>query len=155
MRYSDAYRANTSVLKLHLGVVDVPYEEGEKSTGDVAEILEQEYHVMELFTEEVGSEAISNAFAQSAQRACEDLFSGAPATSLNLTYEATEEIASAFRVFLDQRELDGVVPGVPTQAALKGVNHRLAHPYAKSNPERPSFIDTGSYGASFRAWTDA
>jgi hypothetical protein len=44
--------------------------------------------------------------------------------------------------------------GVPTKAALKGINHRLRHPYRKSNPRRPSFVDTGLYVASFRAWME-
>jgi len=43
-------------------------------------------------------------------------------------------------------------PGIPTGAAEAGVNHRLLHPYAKDNPERPSFIDTGQYQADFKSW---
>ena len=61
-------------------------------------------------------------------------------------------IEERFRRFIDDRELDGRVSGVPTQAALKGVNHRLKHPYAKSNPSRPSFLDTGLYQANARVW---
>lgn len=141
-------------MKLHLGVTDIPYANGKETTGDVATILEAKYHVMELFVEELGHDVIGKAFEESAKNAVEDLFSGAPAASLSLTLDATEEIQTAFRIFIDQRELDGVVPGVPTQAALKGVNHRLKRPSVKGNPERPSFKDTGLYQASMRAWTE-
>ena len=40
-----AYYRNPSVktnLRLHLGVVDVPYDDGKATTGDVAQILEDE-----------------------------------------------------------------------------------------------------------------
>ena len=156
-------------MRLHLGVLDIPHPTGnDVSTGDVAEFLENKYHVMELFYEEVGGEAIARAFEQSAKNAVEDLFSGRPADTISLTDEATQEIETTFRVFIDQRELDHVVPGVPTMASTGGVvevngkkrrrgvvNHRMKHPYSQANAIRPSFRDTGTYQASFRAWTDA
>jgi hypothetical protein len=141
------------MTKLHLGVVDLPYANGGKTTGEVAQILEDKYHVMELFVEEIGLTAITDALEKSAKDALADLIGGAPVSGLSLTLAAEEEIAAAFRVFLDQQELDGVVPGVPTQASLKGVNHRFKRPYVKTNPARPSFIDTGLYQASARAWS--
>ena len=167
-------------LILHLGVVDVPYtadpsnadtpkqRRGKKrndvraafgasefkgTTGDVAEILEDHYHVMELFYEEIGAEAIAKALALSMSNGVADIAMGAPAT-LDIAQDATQEIEEAFRIFIDQRELDGVVPGVPTLASLRGVNHRFKHPYAKDNPARPSFKDTGLYQASFKVWTE-
>lgn len=168
-------------MKLHLGVVDIPYAvqvpegarrvvhrvtkggavsthtaapTGGETTGDVAQILEERYHVMELFYEEVGADKIAEALAHSARGALESLMMGAPPENISLTAEAEGEIEGAFKLFLDQRELDHVGPGVPTAAALKGVNHRLKHPYAKDNPERPSFIDTGTYQTSFKAWVE-
>lgn len=141
-------------MKLHLGVLDVPYQDGDRTTYEVAIIIEHKYHVMETFVDTIGRDTIADAFAHSAKSSVEDLFSGALAAGVSLTMEATEEIQSAFRVFIDQQEMDGVVPGVPTQAALKGVNHRFKRPYVKGNPERPSFRDTGLYQASMRAWTD-
>lgn len=141
-------------MKLHLGVLDVPYSAGKKTTGDVAELLENRYHIMELFVETEGVDSISKAFEESARNALQDLLSGAPASSLSLTQDATQEIESAFRKFIDRKELDYVEPGVPTKASLKGVNHRLKRTNAKGNPARPSFRDTGLYQASFRVWTD-
>lgn len=124
------------------------------TTGDIAEILEDKYHVMEIFIEEVGLGKILQAMEHSAQNALEDLFAGRPPGEISLTLEAEEEIIEAFRAFIDQREMDGIQPGVPTDASLKGVNHRLKHPYAKDNPVRPSFKDTGLYMDSARAWTE-
>ena len=141
-------------MKLHLGVIEYPYTDATGvTTGDVAEILEAKYHVIELFYQELGDD-VSKTLELSAARAIQDLFAGAPPRSVSLTAEAEGEIEAAFRLFLDQRELDGVVPGVPTQAAIRGVNHRLKHPYKKSNPERPSFVDTGTYQQSFKAWSE-
>jgi len=141
-------------VRLHLGVQDIPYTNSDKTTGDVAQILESKYHVMEIYVEEVGTDNIAKAFEESARNALEDLISGAPAAGISLTNDAAGELEAAFRIFIDQKELDYVVPGVPTQASLKGVNHRFKRPYAKSNPVRPSFRDTGLYMASMRAWTE-
>jgi hypothetical protein len=139
---------------LHLGVLDVPYDEGTSTTGDVAEILEARYHIMELFVETKGVDAISKAFEESAQAALEDLLSGVSAASISLTAAAEQDLEAEFRKFIDQKSLDYVVPGVPTKASLDGVNHRFKHATAKGNPVRPSFKDTGLYEASFKAWTD-
>lgn len=154
---------------LHLGVVDVPYvaretaaqrrarvkkaapkPAGAVSTGDVAEFLENKYHVMEVFFELHGDD-IANDMAQSVAHAAEAIFNGAP-VSLDPLGEATSEIDRRFRDFLSNREMDSLgYPGVPTKAAIKGVNHRLK---ARRGVERPSFIDTGLYQASFKSWVD-
>jgi hypothetical protein len=64
----------------------------------------------------------------------------------------TSEIEDMFRKFLDRKEMDGKVAGVPTAASLAGVNHRLKRPYAKKNAPRPSFIDTGLLQSSVKIW---
>ena len=138
---------------LHLGVVDVPYTEGGKTTGDVATILEDKYGVMEFFYKHVGAYAIVRALERSSLGTIESLLLGVPA-KITITAEAESEIEAMFRHFLSQREMDGKVTGVPTAAALKGINHELKHPYAKTNPVRPSFIDTEQYQASFKIWID-
>jgi cobalamin-dependent methionine synthase I len=60
---------------------------------------------------------------------------------------SSAEIEKLFRKFLDREEI--VAPGVPTLAALYGVRRGR-----KTGKRRPSFIDTGIYRASFRAWAD-
>ena len=151
---------------MHLGVIDIPYatppsaSKGRKkaaapkvmTTGDVAEVLENKYHIMEIFFEDVGHDLIANAIAHSYSNAIENLVMGAP-VGLSPTAEATTEIEAAFKLFLSQKELDGLQPGVPTEASLRGVSHRFEHPYAK-RPSRPSFIDTGLYQSSFHVWFD-
>lgn len=164
---------------IHFGVIDVPYSgpadtprrsvtrrrpdgstesytapaAGAETTGDVATWLEDEYHVMEVFLEERRPK-IEDAMAESIRGAFESLLLGGPIDATPFA-QGESEVGALFRAFLSERGMDAVgVPGVPTKAAMKGVNHRLKHPYAKSNRERPSFIDTGLYQASFRVWVD-
>jgi hypothetical protein len=69
---------------------------------------------------------------------------------------AMDKTTHDLKVFLSSQEAEKVgIPGTPTQAALRGVNHRRRHPYRRSNPRRPSFIDSGLYEASMRAWITA
>lgn len=162
-------------MTLHLGVIDVPYiagtvaprrtvvrrnrktgqetsftaaPSGHQTTGDVASILEDKYEVMGTFAEEIGPH-IADAIANSMAGAIENLMMGAPSDG-DPFGTATGEIEQAFKLFLDQKEMDGR-DGVPTQASLDGVNHRLK---IKKGDPRPSFIDTGLYQSSFKAWVD-
>ena len=147
---------------LHLGVLDVPYTDStgatktakvavaSETTGDVAGYLEAKYHVMEHFFELHGAE-IAEDLVQSLSDAFEDLVSGAPA-GLDPFGAATSAIEQRFREMLTKKELDALgYPGIPTKASLEGVNHRLK---SKKGAPRPSFIDTGQYQASFKAWID-
>lgn len=143
---------------LHLGVVDVPYQVGRngKTTGDVADILEGRYGIMQAFWREKGSDYIDELVMGSVQ-AMEAAATGRP-QRLDVR-SVLSRMQGDFRRFISSREVERAVHGVgplrfpvPTQAALKGVSHRRAHPYAKRNPRRPSFRDTGLYMASFRAW---
>jgi hypothetical protein len=109
---------------------------------------------MEVFLEDLGMDLIAKALERSAIGAIESMLMGAPTAGLSLSAEACDEIQGAFQFFIEQQELDNVVKGVPTLASLKGINHRLKHPYAKSNPSRPSFVDTGTYVKSFKSWVD-
>lgn len=165
---------------LHLGVIDVPYVEREpearrkarlaknakrvlpvklrhpsaehKTTGDVATILEARYGVMEAFFENK-EVMLVDFLSESVAGAIEDLVVGAPVGDRDPFAEGTSKIEESFREFLSSREAERVgIKGTPTKAARRGVNHRFKHPYAKANPRRPSFIDTGLYQASMKAW---
>lgn len=141
-------------MKLLLGVLDVAYGQRGKSTatpstGDVAEILESRYHVMEHFWEAHGQEA-ADALTQAMADFFADRMAGSGANAPSFL-AAEADIQTAFVKFIDSKEMDGLgYPGIPTKASLRGVNHRMKHPYAK-RPPRPSFRDTGLYEASFRA----
>lgn len=150
-------------MKLHLGVIDIPYREfkagkakkgsGGKTTGDVAEILESKYHIMESFYE-LHKREISRDMMASLQGAMESMMGGGPVAS-DPFIASMGKIETRFKRFLSDREMERIgYPGVPTAAALAGVNHRLKHPFAKANPRRPSFIDTGQYSAAMKAWVE-
>lgn len=153
-------------LNLYLGVVDIPYagpaEVGKKrkrkstaatlTTADVAHILEAKYHIFATFAKMHASDTILPAIAKSVQGTMVNLMLGAPA-SANPFASACSTIDAAFKGFIDSEEMAGM-PGVPTAAALAGVNHSFKHPYAKDNPRRASFVDTGLYRDSEISWVD-
>lgn len=161
-----------------------PSKSGKNSattTGEIAIILEAKYHVMEYFYE-LHKEDIAKDLEQSVGNALEALLMGAP-TDLDAFGEATGSLKKRFSDFLSLQEMDGQ-SGVPTQASLEGISHRFANAapgfgeYAAlvkaigtkaqrrelknsrnkretvRGPPRPSFIDTGLYEASFKAWID-
>lgn len=147
---------------LHLGVVDVPYSQapsprqrqpkaGTVTTGDVATWLENKYHVMEVFWEEKADAVIVPMLEKSITGAIENLFLGAPPSN-DPFGGATSKIEDAFKLFLTTKEIERLgIPGVPTEAAKRGFSHRFKNP-GKRRAARPSFIDTGLYVASFKAW---
>lgn len=139
-------------LTLHLGVLDQPYADSPaRSTGDVAEILEAKYGVMEAFWRVHGQQG-ADALADSAAGALESLMMGHRADPFA---HGCQVIQDMFKDFISSGEAEQVgIPGTPTKAALKGVSHRRKHPYRSSNPRRVSFRDTGLYVGDFRAWVD-
>jgi hypothetical protein len=163
-------------ITLHLGVIDQPYqsyqqpekvpmakkgkanrpvkpksEPDTKTTGEVAEILEEKYGILDTF-----------AFARlpDIAKALEDSIAGELETLLmggspsgDPFKGAESAITTMMKKFISTQEIEHMgIEGVPTQAAKDGVNHRLKHPYAKANPRRPSFMDTTLYWNSLRAW---
>ena len=159
-------------ITLHLGVIDLPYtnettpkrlpksrpgkqrprakKDPVETTGDVAKVLEAKYHVIETFYD-LHEEEIAQDFADEMTGALESLIMGAPVPADPLA-GATSKLEQRFREYLDREEIaETATPGVPTKAALRGVNHRLK---TNRGPRRPSFIDTGLYQSSFKAWTD-
>ena len=137
---------------LHLGVTDLPYAfrvEGE-TTGEVAEILEARYEVMQTFFDR-NEAKIAGALEASLAGALDTLLAGGPPAQ-NVLGAAESSIEELFKDFLTNREIEQPArDGIPTMAAVMGVNHRLKR---KSGPRRPSFIDTGLYQASFKVWME-
>lgn len=161
-------------MKLVLGVIDVPYAAaapaavkralrwrhgkrpwqhlgGFTTTGDVAEILEARYSIMGTFYELHGDE-IAGTMEDVIAGKFENLLMGAPYSGQIFEEGDLSSVEQSFRKFLDDEGMDGRAAGVPTAAALAGVNHRLKHPYAKGNSPRSSFIDSGLYQDSVRVW---
>lgn len=153
---------------LHLGVVDLAYSDadakGASTTGEVAEILESEYHVMRVFLEQ-NEEKIGDWLAQGMIGELESISQGRPTTLYSRQLgtrlggrsisglSINGKIEERFRDFLALGEW-GQISKQGVAAAEAGVSHRKKHPYAKKNKARPAFIDTGLYQASFRAWVD-
>jgi hypothetical protein len=136
------------------------YGEG-KTTQEVAKDLETRYGLVEIFwsrVEDEFTEMLEDAFSDAIEQvmtvsemSVRDTGRAAVSGALGLSKE-TEKIERRFRQALSGKEFDGL-PGVPTLAAQRGVSHLRRHPYAKRGP-RPSFIDTGMYQRSFRAWIE-
>ena len=138
---------------LKLGVKVIPYRtESAKAasvtTGDVAQWLEHRYGLMEVYVR-VRGRVIENAISTSVEGALEALVMGRRVDPFARGMSAIE---SDFKRWISSGAAERDVPGAPTGAAKRGVNHRLAHPYRKSNPRRVSFRDTGLFMSSFSAW---
>lgn len=143
-------------LTLHLGVLVQPYRSKSRkasalTTGDVAGFLEARYGLMAAFYR-VHQTDVAKAIETSLGGAMEALMMGQRVDPWGRGMQAIQQ---EFRDFINSKEAERVgIPGTPTGAALRGVNHRLKHPYASRNPRRPSFRDTGLLSSSFRAWVD-
>ena len=150
---------------LHLGVIEIPYNEppppgkrrkkkvvaGTQTTGDVAEILEAHYHIMEVFFE-THQDEIAKDLEDGLAGTLESLAMGAP-PSADPFGAAMSKLKERFSHFLESKEMDTLgYPGVPTKASLEGVSHRFKN--RRGMPGRPSFVDTGAYENAFQAWVD-
>ena len=135
---------------VHFGVVDVAYTEKGKSTttGDVAEILEDKYSVMQTFID-LHEKDIGNELADQLMGLLESARMGAPVDMSKVMFP---KVDAMFRDYLDRGEWEKQKGNMPTKVAQAGVSHRKKRPYVKENPARPSFIDTGLYQSSFRTW---
>lgn len=120
------------------------------TTGDLAEILESKYGLYSVFLD-ANLEKIEEQVAESLSDAIDNMLAGAPAPE-NPLAGAEQAMARDFINFLDTSEIEKIgVRGTPTEAALKGVNHRLK---LRKGGRRPSFIDTGTLRAATTAWID-
>ena len=162
---------------IHLGVVDIIYSEppsagpkrvrkaskhprphksqaakyGNMTTGDVAEILEAKYHIMEIFWT-MHEAQIAADLEESLSGALETFLLGGPITATGFE-SALSKMEDSFKQMLAQGELDTIgYPGIPTAAALAGRSSRFKSGYTKNRMPRKSFIDTGLYSSSFKVW---
>ena len=134
------------MITFHLGVIDIPYEGEDTTTGSVAEELEARYQIMQTFFDRYGND-IAELMSKDLAAALENMFAGAPPAKDPLA-ESMSKVHDLFVGFLDNTEMNGL-PGVPTRRALEGISKRFK---GKKGPPRPSFLDTGTYQAAMRAW---
>ena len=99
---------------------------------------------------EVHKDEIAASLTEALRDAADAVMMGAPLAAS--PYAAgTSLIEARFKRFLYSQEVERLgIPGVPTRAALDGINHRFKNP--RTGKRRPSFIDTGLFEASFKAW---
>ncbi|HHE5967920.1 TPA: hypothetical protein ACPE2G_000286 [Citrobacter braakii] len=135
------------MITFHLGVIDLPYEDENTTTGDVAEYLEEKYQIMQTFFDRYGND-IADLMSKDLAASLENMFAGAPPPKDPLA-ESMSKVHDLFVGFLDNTEMNGL-PGVPTRRALEGISKRFKS--GKGPKPRPSFIDTGTYQGAMRAW---
>lgn len=137
-------------MKLELGVLDVAYSDpevkGATTTGEVAEILEEKYHVMRVFAELHGQD-ISDAIAKDVSNSMDALLHGERISKIPLP-SAMAHIKTMFQIYLSADEWQKTT-GQAIAAAQNGVSHRFKK--KRKQGSRPAFIDTGLYQRSFRA----
>ena len=158
---------------LHLGVVNVAYVDSEEkdatTTGKVAEILEDKYHVMRVFVEN-HEEEIADIVAKRYLGMINTMANGGPKPDRQNI--PMDKVDSAFRDYLGADEWQKT-SGQTIEAAKTGVSHRfksikggtlsaksIAAGKSKaasmvlkaSRGPRPAFVDSGLYSAAFRSW---
>ena len=172
------------ILKIHLGFEDFKYEERHtvqsplsartrarlakkpspeqqaygagETTKSVADRLEAEYSVVETFYDQPNiQDFIVNLLEDALYDITEVVMQSDHPPTVPIPIKDIDKIEERFRRALSGMELEGQTsPGsTPTQTALKGVSHLFTNPY-KQRGRRPSFIDTGMYRQSFRAWVE-
>lgn len=125
------------------------------TTTQVANWLESKYHVMEIYLT-LHSKQVQSFVDKALLGAARNLIiSGRMAA--NPLAGAEQKITADFKAFLSNREIERIgYPGIPTKAALRGKSSRFKLGYALdragNRTRRPSFIDTGLYQASAKAW---
>jgi hypothetical protein len=138
-------------MRLVFGVVNVAYADksGSATTGDVAQILEDKYHIMRVFYE-LKEEKIAGIVTDALVGSLKTLAQKGSVKGINVT-----KIDRMFRHFLEADEMSKVLPArLQSIAAKSGAALRFEDAMNRKGKKgaRPAFIDTGLYSASFRAW---
>ncbi|EEE1090841.1 hypothetical protein B9M44_005386, partial [Salmonella enterica subsp. enterica serovar Beaudesert] len=95
--------------------MDIPYENENTTTGDVAEILEGRYRIMQTFFDRHGEE-IAQMMSNDLAAGLENMLAGAPLPADPFA-ESMSQVHHLFVAFLDNEEMNGT-EGVPTARAL-------------------------------------
>ena len=141
---------------LCLGVNNIPYDNSNKTTHEVAEYLEDHYGIIQKFYDLNESE-ISEDLATAMADALEDFANGNSLLPIDLIMnENLGERAEKFRDFLDTGEVERVgIPGTPTKRSLQRISLRFKEKKTKTGEKpihRTSFLDTQFYRNTFMIW---
>lgn len=135
-------------MKLHLGVINIAYDDA-STTESVATELEERYGIMQHFYSE-NAQKIANYLENDLNDILDSFLNGQPQVNFE---ESMGKIKKDFTRALEDQFLDGKVKGVATKRAKSGYRSRFKDKKKDKSP-RASFIDTGNYLASFKAWIE-
>ena len=125
-----------------------------QTTTSVAADLEARYEVVETFYEQPNiQDYIVDLLDNALYDITEIIMQTDHPPIVPIPIKDIDKIEGRFQRALARKELEGKILGTPTGTAQKGVSHLYTKPYAPRAP-RPSFIDTGMYQKSFRAWVE-
>ncbi|MDN2604303.1 hypothetical protein OB917_13105 [Klebsiella variicola] len=119
------------MITFHLGVMDIPYEDENTTTGIVAEELEARYQIMQTFFDRYGND-IAELMSKDIALSLENMFAGVPPAKDPLA-ESMSKVHDLFVGFLDNCEMNGL-PGVPTRRALEGISKRFKNKKRTTSP---------------------
>ena len=154
-------------MKLHLGVIEVPEIEG--TTYTMGQDLEKRYGLFSMFYN-ANQQEIADLIAKDAVIGLEMAEKGMPISVKSVFAVSGETITDKMHNFLTSQEVERVAgkygeEGIPTKAALEGINTRTANGKAPkrvrkgqkfkkvvTGVRRPSFIDTGIFERSLKGW---
>jgi hypothetical protein len=123
-----------------------------RTAEDVGAILEGKYGIVGTFMDVYGDEIndiVTETFENFVVDALTEVRKPTSARMVKFMAPKTKAIEKLFRGFLDQEEMNGMVPGVPTKISRGRKRKR-----GISTRARPSFERSGIYRASFRCWAD-
>ncbi|MGC9271245.1 hypothetical protein [Acidiphilium sp.] len=136
-------------MLLQLGVENAAYSskdaKGATTTWEVAEILEDKYHIMRVFYE-LNKEKIAGQMVDGMAKQIQTLAAGGPIARTVLP-GTMQKIRTDFVNFLNRDEWQKVT-GIAIAAAEEGNSLRFK---GKKTNARPAFVDTGLYRQAFRA----
>ena len=151
-------------MKLKLGVIEVP-EPGGLSSYDLGKILEEKYTLFSSYVE-MHHAKIESELCEALVGAFET-FQATGHIAKQPLDSAGQQLTKDLKQFIYKEELAGKVGGVPTQAALEGINTRTLSgktprkvkagqkfKRVKTGVRRTSFIDTGIFEASTKVWIE-
>ena len=145
---ASSYTTSSNYVGRHSGV---PYGEG-KNSAQVAAELEERYGIVETFVR-MEEDFIISIIEDKMGEDLDEIIGMSSISKKGISDQDTDKIVERFKRDIAHRRFDGLIPGVPTLASIRGVLHSRRHPYAR-RASRPSFRDTGNYVNSFRAWTE-
>jgi hypothetical protein len=123
-----------------------------KTADQISDYLEDKYNITDIFWQLHEDDIlglIESIAAERLQKVMDGTLKIKDTSMARMAKPAFPKIEQMFRQFIDMREMDGIIPGVPTQASIIGKSRWFG-----KNPGRPSFKDTGIYRASFRCWAE-